>query len=331
MCTGISYSSTDQQEFFGRTQEYNLDYDYVVAQFPSEFHVQLGISDWQTRYSVLGMGTRLKNELMPMVLDGVNGSGLAGSTQYFAVDDLYQPLKNVITAGKKPIYAEQFIFYLLSMCQNITEVKAVLKKVAIPDQSIVQATGLPQHFFIKDATGASIVIEPDATVGFKVYDNSIGVMTNAPAFDWQVTNLRQYAGLTAALQPDLPLRQMNLTAAGKGAGLLGLPGDFTSTSRFVKASLLLNLMQLPTATTAVETGFHLLSLSDIPKGTMLCADGSVEYTQYTVIYNQTKRELYLKLYENLAIQKVTYQDNDAQVSDPRVYELNKTASYQVLN
>lgn len=332
MCTGISYESTDNQEFFGRTQEYNLEYDYVLAQFPRDYSVEISASNWQTKYSVMGVSARMDHQLMPTVLDGVNEKGLACSTQYFDEDNLYKTMDEVIADGKRPVYAEQFIFYILSMCEDIEDVKKVLKTVAIPNSSIVQKTGLPQHFFIKDSSGKAIVVEPDASAEFcfNVYNNNIGVMTNSPSFDWQVTNLRNYTGLTSKYQKNLRLNGTTIKSLKKSSGLIGLPGDYTAPSRFVKATTLLNFSEKTDSNNSINLGFHILSMSDIPKGVVICDDGTSEYTQYTSLYNQTRRELYIKLYDNLNIQKITFDDTYAKSSEPKIYELEKESHYEEL-
>lgn len=158
MCTSISYQALGGHQFFGRTQEYDQEYDYVLAQFPRQFEVKVAASAWQTKYAVMGVAVRQEGQLMPAVLDGINEFGLACTTQYFAEPNIYEPLAAVQAAGKIPVYAEQFIFYLLTNCRDLAAVRTLLNKVRIPDQSLVQAHGLPQHFAIKEASGAEIVV-----------------------------------------------------------------------------------------------------------------------------------------------------------------------------
>lgn len=330
MCTGISVTSTEGQEYFGRTQEYDIDYDYVLAQFPRKFEVLTPIGHWQTSYSVMGVGTMVSGQLAPMVLDGINEHGLVASTQYFADEFIYSSIKEIRAAGKTPIYAEQFIFYLLSTCQTIQDVKERLEQVAIPNESLVMEGGLPQHFFVKDLTGQGIVVEPSVALGFKVFDNPVGVMTNSPSFDWHLTNLRNYTGISSHNQKELALNAYHVPSFGKGSGLLGMPGDYTAPSRFIRAAMLLNLSQPVDSSQAINLGFHILSTSDIPKG-VIDVNSSLQYTQYTVMYDQGKRELYIKLYENLAIQKLTFCDSEVNASAPKISQLIKTSQYVSLN
>lgn len=326
MCTGISYKTISQHEFFGRTQEYDVDYDYAVIQFPRNYAVPAEIYPWQTTHSVLGVGTLADGQVMPMVLDGINEHGLAASTQYFADDFRYASVEDIKAAGKEPVYAELLIFYLLSQCETIDHVIDCLDTIGIPNVSIVKEGGLPQHFFLKDLSGRSIVIEPSIPLGFKVFENPIGVMTNGPTFDWHLTNLRNYSGLTKTNRPNMSLDKLEIPSFGKGTGLISLPGDFTSPARFIRSAMLLNLSQPVTEEQGPNFGFHILATVDIPKGVI--ADGiSVQYTQYTSLYNQTDLSLYIKLYDNLAIQRVTLDSDFLTCDQPKVYQLQKTPHY----
>lgn len=330
MCTGISYQSTDKQEFFGRTQEYAIEYDYVLGQFPRQYAPQLAASKWQTNYSLMGVSLMYQGQLAPAVLDGINEHGLAATTQYFADDNVYSSLEAIETAGKKAVYAEQFIFYLLSMCRDIEDVLLHLKEVAIPDTSLLQAEGLPQHFFVKDLTGRAVVIEPSKELGFAVYENPIGVMTNSPSFDWHLTNLRQYTGLSAFSHPSMSFNGNEIPSFGKGSGLSGLPGDFTAPSRFIRAALLLHFSNPVPSNQGFNLGFHLLATSDIPKG-IIEVDAAFQYTQYTVLYNQHEKQLAIKFYDNLDIQTLNFDQNLINFDKPTIYPFAKTSQYHSLN
>lgn len=330
MCTGISYTATDGKEYLGRTQEYNVEYDYVAVQFPSHYEIKQASKEWSTQYAVLGIGIVVNGNTLPMIADGINEFGLAASTQYFADDYVYSAVSEIKQAGKKSVYAEQMILYLLSLCKDIKDVKEILEHISIPNESQLQEGGFPQHFFIKDATGHAIVVEPSIKLGFKIYANPIGVMTNSPSFDWHVTNLRNYAGLSNQNTNSLQLKQTTINSFGKGSGIFNVPGDYTAPSRFVRAATLLNFSPDVESKDAINYGFHILSTSDIPKGVITLAD-SIQYTQYTVIYDQTDRDLYIKFYDNLAIQKIRFDDSRKNDSQPSFYTLSKEPSYVEVN
>lgn len=330
MCTSISFSSTDHHEFLGRTQEYNIEFDYIGVQIPRNYEINPAASTWKTKYAVLGASILEKGQPMPSVVDGVNEHGLSAVTQYFADEYCYSTREEIEAAGKKPVYAEQCIFYLLSMCQTVEDVKELLPTISIIDESMIQKGGLPQHFYIKDASGKSIVVEPSLKLGFKVFDNEVGVMTNSPAFDWHLQNLRNYTFLSKRNVGDIQLGSAVIPSFGKGSGLHGIPGDYTSPSRFVRAAALLQFSEPTDSKYAVNKGFHLLDTSDIVKGVIQLED-SLQYTQYTSLYDLTKREMYIRLYDNFTIQKICFDEAQADAAEPVVYELIKEPSYQEIS
>src|SRR6201999_1968042 len=151
------------------------------------------------------------------------------------------------------------------------------------------------HFVVHDASGKSIVIE---YVGGKlhVYDNPLGVVTNSPSFDWHITNLRNYVNFSMTNVPAVKLGSMSLQPFGAGSGMLGLPGDFTPPSRFVRAVAFVNTMIAPKdAAEAVSAASTMLNNFDIPKG--LVREGTAEdfhlgYTQWSVIADMSHKVYY---------------------------------------
>lgn len=329
MCTSISFVSTDQQEFLGRTQEYNIEFDYVALQFPRKYEIEAAASSWKTDYAVLGAGILQEGQPVPTIVDGVNEYGLSAVTQYFADEYCYSSVAEIEAAGKKPVYAEQVIFYLLSTCKDIAEVKEKLDMISVANASLLQKEGLPQHFYVKDASGKSIVIEPSVKLGFKVFDNEVGVMTNNPSFDWHLKNLRNYTSLSDQMAKDIQLGSATFPSFGKGSGLRGMPGDYTSPSRFVRAATLLQFSEATDSKHAINKGFHILDASDIVKGVIKLED-SLQYTQYTSIYNLTQREMYIRLYDNFTIQKITFDESKVDDQKPAVYRLTKEPNYHEL-
>lgn len=332
MCTGISYKSMESNEYFGRTQEFGTGYDYIITQFPKNYEVNGSLEQWTTIYSVLGVGVDEKENILPGIVDGINEKGLAATTQYFADEFIYSPISEIKEAGKVPVSAEQFIFYILSNCANITDVKNILEKVAIADKSLIGNSVLPQHFFFKDVSGTAIIVEPSVKLGFKVYENHSGVMTNSPNLGWHLTNLKNYSSFGAVTRPDLNLQEVTIHPFGDGSKIVDMPGDYTATSRFIRASLLLNLSNNPDDQHAINYGFHVLSTSDIVKGIANEANSDeVHYTQYTTIYDLSKRVVYIKLYDNLSIQAVSFDDTKSNSKEPVQYALTKEPTYSHLN
>ena len=161
---------------------------------------------------------------------------------------------------------------------------------------------------LHDATGKNLVIEfIDGKV--KVYDNPLGVMTNRPEFDWQINNLRNYINLDAHDKKDKVLNGIKIEPTGVGSGMLGLPGDWTPPSRFVRVAYSVDaVLPAKDAAEAVNLAEHLLNIVDIPKGAIkenpalfVTLEG---YAQWVVIKDLTNLVLYYKTYENTAWKKI---------------------------
>ncbi len=161
------------------------------------------------------------------------------------------------------------------------------------------------HFFVRDRSGKSIVIEPlGATL--EIFDAPLGVVTNAPAYDWHMINLRNFVSLSVTNVPPLDLDGTELTQLGQGAGMHGLPGDFTPPSRFVRAVAFTASAQ-PSATgaEAVLAAFHILNQFDIPKGSVRDkATGGVELTQWTSVSDLKALRFYFKTFDDQTIRVV---------------------------
>ncbi|MGX7245389.1 choloylglycine hydrolase family protein [Enterococcus quebecensis] len=336
MCTGISLKSLEGNHYLGRTQEYNIDFDYVSVQIPQRFEVTEGIETWQTIYSVLGMGIKEdQNKVGQSVVDGVNQFGLGGVTQYFAEFNQYSTVEEIKKAGKLSLVAEQFVFWVLANCKDTKEVEEKILDVAIADISVDgKAPGLPQHFMFTDTKGRTIVVEPSIKLGFAVYENPVGVMTNSPKFDWHMTNLENYTGLADTNAKDAVFENTKILSAGKGSGLHGIPGDYTATSRFVRAAYLLKFSDPVGEKDIINKAFHILSTSDIVRGVIKLDEPKGQdrqYTQYTSIYDLSKRQMYVKMYDNFTIQTISFDEAAGNNDQIKSYDLVKTSQYEALN
>lgn len=133
---------------------------------------------------------------------------------------------------------------------------------------------------------------------------------------------------------DAVFNDYKVLSAGKGSGLHGIPGDSTSVSRFVRASYLLKYSDTVTSKDSVNKAFHILATPDIVKGGIkldLPEDRNRQYTQYTSVYDLSKKQLYIKMYEYFTIQMIEFDDTVANQDKTKVYELVKVPKYKVLN
>ena len=196
----------------------------------------------------------------------------------------------------------QFPTWLLTQFATVAEVKANLKNVVIAP-TIFPAWGLvpPLHYVVYDKLGNSIVIEP-LNGKLIVYDNPLGVMANSPTFDWQMTNLRNYINISPINVSQVKVNGIELAQFSQGSGLHGLPGDFTSPTRFVRAAFF-SAMALPSANAqqTVFQVFHILNQFDIPMGSVRdISSGKMmpEYTMVTVVKDPVHLDYYYKTYQN---------------------------------
>jgi choloylglycine hydrolase len=261
---------------------------------------------YTSKYALIGA-----NALgLPVVLDGLNDQGLSVGLFYFPGYASYTP----VTAdnAKRAIAPHEFGLWVLANFASVDEVREAVKDIVVvptPAPGLGSAAGIvpPTHFFIQDKSGKSLVVEPvDGTL--KLHDAPLGVMANAPTYDWHMTNLANYINLSVNDVESAKLGKVNLGAFGAGAGLLGLPGDFTPPSRFVRAAIY-SQSAAPNATAgdAVLSAFHILNQFDIPKGAVVntAAGGKMdEITEWTSVADLKNLRWYFRTFQDQSIRMI---------------------------
>jgi len=311
-CTGISLMAQDGAAIRGRTLEFGfpLQSNVIVVPAGKEFAATLpdgskGLS-YKTRYSIVGANAF--NEAA--IIDGLNDQGLSIGLFYFPGYAQYaQATKENAGHALAP---QDFGMWVLGNFATVDEVKAALKDmvmVGTPMPGLGSAKGMPAdaHFFIQDKSGKSIAVEPRGGV-LKVTDAPLGVMTNAPTYDWHMTNLDNYLNLTAKDISTEKLGDVTLNATGSGSGMLGLPGDFTPPSRFVRAAIF-SQAATPNADAkdAVLSAFHILNQFDIPKGSVVNASvgkPTPETTEWTSVNDLKNLRWYFRTFQDQSIRMV---------------------------
>ncbi len=199
----------------------------------------------------------------------------------------------------------------LTSFSTVEEVKQAIKSISVIDVKQADMGFVPPvHYTLHDATGASIVVEPiDGKL--KVYDNPVGVMTNAPSFDWHLTNLRNYVKLTPDNVPPLKIGDMSFAPFGGGSGMLGVPGDTTPPSRFIRATAFaLSAKPVPSGPESVRLAEHIVNNFDIPKGWLRDPKTPLEYTQWSTIADMKNEVYYIKTYDNPVLRGIAFEDID---------------------
>jgi len=310
-CTGIRLIAEDGTVVHARTLEFATDIHSDVIMVPRGYARTGTTPDgkpgltWKAKYASLGAN----GVGLPFIFDGLNEKGLAVGTFYFPTSAGYMPY-TAADAGKS-IAPWEVGSWLLENFASVEEARDNIGKIVVPSV-IFAAWGFapPVHYVAHDASGKSIVIEY-AGGKLNVYDNPLGVITNSPTFDWQMTNLRNYVNFSMSNVPPVKLGSVTLQPFGQGSGMLGIPGDFTPPSRFVRAvAFSQSVLPSKTGEDAVLEAFHVLNNFDIPKGAAREHEkdehGNImaDYTLWTAASDLKAKRYYFRTYENSQIRMV---------------------------
>ncbi|PAF45218.1 linear amide C-N hydrolase [Helicobacter sp. 11S02596-1] len=231
--------------------------------------------------------------------DGVNETGLSGSVNLFPHLACYPQ-----TPQKELSFAPQDLLpYLLGNAKDCKEAKAIAENVEMVAIAF-EDTGkvLPLHIALFDSKGGFLVIEPTAT-GLQIYESPIRVMTNAPDFPWHIKNLANYAHLKTNNQKDSIFK--DIFPFGQGSGSMGLPGDFTPASRFVRASFFLSASPVfESSEEGIRQALRILHQFDIPFGSVsekIGEEEALEITQYSAMMDNVARKYYLNYYREFDV------------------------------
>ncbi len=307
-CTGITLVAVDGTVVHARTLEFPVDLHSDVIMVPRGYarvgttpDGQPGVK-WTSKYASVGAN----GVGLPFMFDGFNEKGLAAGLFYFPTSAGYMPYAPA-DAGKT-MAPWELGSWVLENFASVEEVKANLGKIVVPTVVFTQWGFAPEvHFIVTDASGKSIVIE---FVGGKlhVYDAPLGVITNSPTFDWHMTNLRNYINFSLSNVPPVKLGPVTLQPFGQGSGMLGMPGDFTPPSRFVRAvAYSQSVFPSKTGDDAVLEAFHILNNFDIPKGAaredQKDEHGNIvaDYTIWTSANDLKAKRFYFRTYDNSQI------------------------------
>lgn len=298
-CTGVRLTADDKSVVVGRTMELAPSLHSKIMTIPKGIRY-VGLSNtginkgkkWDVKYPIAGT-----NGLdLPYIVDGINSEGLAVGSFYFTGYAKYQESTKDNESSR--LAAWELPTYLLSQYATVEEVKKGLESINVIGAALVKDQPLLElHYAVHDASGKSIVIEyVDGKLN--IHDNPIGVITNAPTFDWHITNLNNYVNLTPNNALAIKMADVEFNALGNGSGLHGLPGDFTPPSRFVRAALLSHsYVPASTGKDAVSDVFHILNQFDIPKGVVHGSNG-IEQTQWTTAADLKEKKYYYHTYEH---------------------------------
>ena len=304
MCTAISFKTKDC--YFGRNLDLERGYGESVVITPRnyEFLMRL-VKPLKHHYAMIGMATVVND--YPLYYEATNEFGLSMAGLNFPGNAVYESPEG--EDKKDKISPFELIPWVLGQCKKIKEVKELLEHLSLVSVNFSEQLPLsPLHWMISDKE-CSIVVE-STKEGLKVHDNPYEVLTNNPPFEYHLMNLNNYMGLQVGPSANefddaLPLHNYSL-----GMGAIGLPGDFSSASRFVRAFFVkANSVTEDDETSSVNQFFHILNAVAMPKGCVWTPNG-YEYTRYSSCCNADQGIYYYKTYDKFEILSVNMHDAD---------------------
>ena len=296
MCTAIVYKTNNS--YFGRTLDLEHTYceEVVVTPRNTVFRFRNG-TVLQSHYAMIGMAT--VTEGYPLYYEAANEHGLAAAGLNFPNNAYYSPGKD----GLLNIAPFELIPWLLSNFRTVEDVRRELRIINLWDMPFSNEFPLsPLHWMIAD-NNESIVLECTKN-GLSIWDNPIGVLTNNPPFEYHLTHLCEFINLTPYV-PENRFGSLPLSAYSRGMGALGLPGDLSSASRFVRAAFAkTNSIAQNNEDDSVSQFFHILGTVEQQRGCVRLPNGGLEITQYTSCLNLQRGIYYYTTYSNRAISAV---------------------------
>ena len=291
MCTAITYKTKDF--YFGRTLDYEISYGDEVTITPRNYEFNFRHKqNIKNHYAIIGMAYVTEN--YPLYYEAVNEKGLGIAGLNFVGNAQY----NKKIKGKDNITQFEFIPWILSQSTTVKEAKKLIEKINFLDEPFSTNLPLAQlHWIISDSI-ESITVEA-VKDGIKIYENPVGVLTNNPTFDKQMFELNNYMNLSTKSPKNTFAKSLNLEKYSKGMGAIGLPGDLSSQSRFIRAAFVkMNSVSKEEEKESVSQFFHILNSVEQQRGCCELDDGIFEITIYTSCCNASKGIYYYTTYDN---------------------------------
>lgn len=297
MCTAVNFGK--ETHYFGRNLDVDRSFGEAIVITPRNY--PLGFRHepiLENHYAIIGMAKTIHG--FPLYFDGTNETGLSVAALNFPRNAYYYPYEE----NRRNIASFEVIPYILSICKDVEEAEALLSTLTVTNDSFCpEIPPTPLHWIISDKN-RSIVLE-STVKGTELYQNPFGILTNNPPFAFHEENMHRYMGLHEGLEENLLSENLTLKNTSIGFGAVGLPGDFSSVSRFVKAVYVKEKSQYTGSEREnVHQFFHILASVAMPKGSIRMENGAYEYTRYSGCCNTDLQIYYYNTYNDLSIRKV---------------------------
>ena len=303
MCTAATYKTKDF--YFGRTLDYEFSYGDQITVTPRNypFHFR-HVEDQKNHYAIIGMAHVAED--YPLYYDAINEKGVGMAGLNFVGNAFYADIQ----PGRDNIAQFELIPWILSQCSSVDEARELFSRINIVNTPFSEQLPLAQLHWIVSDEKESITVESMAD-GLHIYENPVGVLTNNPPFPQQMFQLNNYMHLSPKQPVNTFGGALSLNAYSRGMGGLGLPGDLSSASRFVRVAFTkVNSFSGESEVESVSQFFHILGSVDQQRGCCEVADEKYEITLYTSCCNATKGIYYYNTYENHQISAVDMHRED---------------------
>lgn len=329
-CTSFILKSKDNGYVYGRTLEFGIDLESAPIVIPRNFNYQgTGVNGhpgkvWKTKYAAIG----LNGINLPILVDGLNEKGMSGGMLYAPNTAQFQDVSPNDSGNSITSY--EMLTYALTNFSTVDEVREGFQKIMVNKTGHAPFKGsVPLHMTLHDATGKNLVIEYNGGKIF-MYDNPTGVMTNDPNFAYQLTNIGLFSNLSPKEANPLNINGSSFAPPSSGSGLHGIPGDFLSPSRFIRAVFFSNAAPVEaTAEQQVAAAFHILNNFDIPPGAIQLSSsnpygggsGGFEKTEWTSVADAKNLIYYIKTFDNQTIQYLDMKKIDLNATKIKSFKL----------
>lgn len=317
MCTSITLNSLNNDYILARNMDFSFELNPFMAFFPrnAALTYHQDCKPDTNHYAFMGLSKKLDTYVLA---DGINEHGLAGAALYYKGYAHYDiTLANL---GTETIYPEHVISFMLAKCRTLDDVEKSFKSIRIEPRSIPRMNIVPPlHWIFRDSLGNDMIVELNQHE-ISIIKDTLGVMANSPDYNWHLTHTRLFTGLTTHQSTDSTFNNTLVKPFG-GDGAMGLPGDYTSPSRFIRA--LFNLQNSKEEQTANETiirAMHILGTVNIPKGIIETTTKAIDYTQYST-YMVTNNLTYVyRLYSDLIPRHYNLNDYEWDTNEIKILE-----------
>ena len=294
MCTAICDGA-----LFGRTLDLEFSFSESVVITPRNFIFNF-LYEGELKHHYAMIGVAHVSGDVPLYYDAMNEAGLAAAALNFPDNAVYfKPRSNAHNVA-----SFELIPWLLSKCRNVIEARELLEKTNVTDDSFSELLGAtPLHFMLSDREG-SVVVE-SVESGLLVHDNPFGVMTNSPPFGYHTTRLCDFMPLSSRPPENKLCLSMPLAQYSRGMGAIGLPGDFSSSSRFVRAFFAKSqAVKGQAKDEEINRFFHIMDTVNIPAGCVMTDTGDAVFTVYTSCADMDGLCYYFTTYNDRKIRRI---------------------------